>query len=457
MSTGIPAVSHNGFRAVALMVSASILAWCSPAGAQNFAGSAVGGVMVNPAGILDNAELAARGQLARQMAEALEAVPDGLDEATGMRKISLRRLEAAISRALVANPGDQLPDSILHLGGLERIEYVVVSPEDHDIVLVGPGEGWTASGQGAVIGRTSGRPVMLLDDLLVALRAANAPTKSVISCSIDPTPEGLQRVRSYAARLHTIGNPSSTAAGVESQLGPQKISVNGVPSTSHFARVLVAADYRMKRVSMALEPSPVAGLPSFLELMRAGGGRGMQNMLPRWWLEPDYQPLLRDEQGLTWQLRKGSVKALAENDFLDAAGEKHATGRADPVSQRWAQLMTDRYDDLAKADPVFGQLRNCMDLAIVSALIVGHQLPEKAGVSLPLLMGDAGLETAALYAPKQVASKASLVHRGRTWTIACGGVQINPWKIISESEPSQSLADLRSQTSFPQDAQWWSN
>jgi hypothetical protein len=291
----------------------------------------------------------------------------------------------------------------------------------------------------------------------VALRSANAPTKSVISCSIDPTPEGLQRLRAHAARLKTIGNPAATAAGIESQLGPQKISVTGVPDTSHFARVMVAADYRMKRVSMGLEPSPVAGLSSFMGMMGSGGGSGMQNMLPRWWLEPDYEPLLRDEEGLIWQLRKGSVKAMAENDFLDAQGVKHATGRADVMSQRWAQMMTDRYDDLAKADPVFGELRNCMDLAIVSALIAGHQLDRKAGASLPHLLGPGGIETVEFAAPKQVASKASLMHRGRGWTIACGGVQINPWKYVSESEPSQSLAARRSEVAFGDSANWWSN
>ena len=36
--------------------------------------------------------------------------------------------------------------------------------------------------------------------------------------------------------------------------------------------------------------------------------------------------------------------------------------------------------------PIFGQLRNCMELAIVAALIVKEDLPAKAGNSLPVLM-----------------------------------------------------------------------
>ena len=70
------------------------------------------------------------------------------------------------------------------------------------------------------------------------------------------------------ATLHTIGDPGTTAANIEQTLGPQQITFSGVPATSHFARVLVAADYRMKRLAMGFEPSPVRGLPSFLQMMQ---------------------------------------------------------------------------------------------------------------------------------------------------------------------------------------------
>lgn len=464
MAASRPAIARfaSGFRLGPLVLLATaVAAWFSDARvqAQDQVGvgaittRAVGGVMVDPAGMLENADVAARGQLARELAQALQAVPAGLGQAVTERKVSLKRLDAAIGEALA---GGRIPDAILYLGGLQKIDYVVVSPEEHDIWLVGPGEGWTLNPQGAVVGATSGRPVMLLDDLVVALRLSGAATKSVISCSIEPTQEGLQRLRVYTAKLRTIGDPATTAMGYETQLGPQQILLTGVPETSHFARVMVAADYRMKRISMGLEPSPVAKLPSYMDLLRAGG-RSSKNMLPRFWLGPDYEPLVRDEEGLIWQLRKASVKALAENDFLDAAGVKHQTGTADPVSQHWAKTMTACYDDLAKADPVFGQLRNCMDLAIVSALIVGPQLPEKAGVELPNLMGPAGVAPMTLNGPKQVASKASLMHYGRNWTIACGGVSINPWQFLNESQPSQSLAAVREKMTVPHDSQWWAN
>ena len=49
---------------------------------------------------------------------------------------------------------------------------------------------------------------------------------------------------------------------MEEALGPQTISITGVPPTSHFARVIVAADFRMKRLAMDFEPAPVDDMPS---------------------------------------------------------------------------------------------------------------------------------------------------------------------------------------------------
>ena len=73
------------------------------------------------------------------------------------------------------------------------------------------------------------------------------------------------------------------------------------------------------------------------------------------------------------------VKTMTETDYFDANGIQHPTGKADAISQRWANMMTDRYEELARVDSVFGQLRSCMDLAVVAALMVKENLAEKAG------------------------------------------------------------------------------
>jgi len=412
----------------------------------------VGGISINADGLLDNASLDAQGRLSQLRAAALEKIPADLRGTVALRKLSLRGLEAAISQC--AKNGKPLPEQIRFLGGLQGIRYVLVYPERHDIVLVGPGEGWKVDARGNMVGTTTGRPVLLLDDLLVALRTAEQAARGGITCSIDPTAEGLRQLRGYVATLHTIGDPDTTAANIAKTLGPQNITFSGVPVTSHFARVLVAADYRMKRLAMGFEPAPVRGLPSFLAMMKAGG-KGMSSMLPRWWLEPKYDALLRDADGLAWELRGSSVKAMTEEDFLKTTGSREHTGKANPVAQRWADNMTAKYDELAVAEPIFGDLRICMELAIVGAMVVKENLATKAGFSMPVLMDSNLLKSDAYAAPKQVDSKASLLKKGHNWLIsASGGVTIQSWMVVDRAEKSDAPAAMRAKLSSGATTAW---
>ena len=150
--------------------------------------------------------------------------------------------------------------------GLQHIRYVFVYPEQKDIVLVGPGEGWKVDDQrerrrrhhrpaGDVAGRSAG-----------GASHGRTAAQGGITCSIDPTPEGLARLSQWRAPGRRSGRPS--AESYEKALGMQRISVAGRAGTSHFARVLVAADYRMKRIAMNFDPSPVRGLPNYLQMVR---------------------------------------------------------------------------------------------------------------------------------------------------------------------------------------------
>jgi len=458
---------HFGFRIVSAfrLTALAWLAACLVAlGASDVSAqdlfyarpAAVGGVAVNAEGVLSNATVDNTNRLLRLMQESLQPAPPELAQAADTRKISLRRLEEAVAAAI--HQGKPLSDEMRYLAGLQEIQYVFVDPEHKDIILAGPGEGWKVDKKGAVVGLTTGRPVMLLDDLLVALRTARTAMQEVITCSIDPQPEGIVRLREYFSTHRTIGNPLQTQANIEKALGPQKITVTVVPATSHFARVMVAADYRMKRLGMHLDRSPVAGLPSFLQMVKLSGGR-LGNMLPRWWLEPRYESVTRSPDSLAWELQGASVKAMSEADYVGAAGNREQTVKADPLAQRWADLFTKKYDELAVADPVFGQLRNCMQMAIVSALIVREDLTTKAGYSLPTLLDPTEVEIEKMPAPTQVDSIASAlkVRRGQWVVSASGGVAIDSYAAIKNVKENSSLATVRTKATGNEPANWWWN
>lgn len=416
---------------------------------------AVGGVSIDANGMLQNIEVDQHARLDDQRLRAMVDLPGDLNQAAPMRKVSLRRLEQAVQQHL--RDGSPLADEILFLAGLQEIKYIFVYPDQNDIVLAGFGEGWRFDQQGNVVGVTTGRPVLLLDDLLVALRTADGAARTGISCSIDPTQEGLNRLQSFL-RQHggAMGNnPQGTISGIEESLGPQVISVTGVPATSHFAQVLVAADYRMKRLAMNFEPSPVRGMVSYLQM---SNGKG--SMMPRWWLEPDYDPLLKDASGLAFEVRGTRVKAVTEVDFLAASGQRQRSGQASPIAQRWADNMTKHYDELATRMPIFAELRNVMTLSVVAALIAKENLADKAGCPLPVLLNPSAVQVAQLAAPRQVPSQASFMKRGSNWIIsASGGVLINSWALAAESQTDDSgqLAPLRDGVKVENAKRWWWN
>jgi hypothetical protein len=325
--------------------------------------AAVGGVSINADGVLAGPILKDRELLRQEYQKQYKAPAPELNQPVGIRKFSLREAEAAMARS-GKNLTWQMPPEIHFMAGLQRIQYVFIYPDD--IVLAGPGEGWRVDENANMVGITTGRPVLRLEDFLVALRSVDNAREEGITVSIDPTAEGRQRFEQYM-RKQTTFNPG-VLDGIAKALGQQQITITGVPDTSRFARILAASDYKMKRIAMGLEESPLAELPSFLTLMKKDRVK-LDNMMPRWWMACNYEPLGKSADGLAWEIRGPGVKVMTEDEIIGEDGSVTGTGKVNPVAQKWSTLMTEYYDELAAKEPVFGELRNLMDLCVVAALI----------------------------------------------------------------------------------------
>jgi hypothetical protein len=233
----------------------------------------------------------------------------------------------------------------------------------------------------------------------------------------------------------------------------QDVTLTGVPQDSRYARMMVAADYRMKRYGMKLEPAPVKGLPSYLDLVRSANS----NMTPRWWMACDYEPVLRSEDGLAWELRGQGVKVLTEDEFVAEDGTVKQSGKTSGPAERWAQMMTEKYEELSVREPVFGDLRNLMDLAVTAAIIARNDLAGLSGCDLSAFAkreGGAVLE--AWNPPKQIATQCSFVKHGSRYVIAAsGGVQIESWQVAANEEVSAKVADVRKKSASSTSSWWW--
>ncbi len=96
----------------------------------------VGGVLIDPSGVLKNLDPVERKELAEIRAKALGTVPADLQAPTALRMVSLRQLQETIAEHLQQNK--RLPTEVLALAGLQRIQYVFADPANKDIVIAGP-------------------------------------------------------------------------------------------------------------------------------------------------------------------------------------------------------------------------------------------------------------------------------------------------------------------------------
>jgi hypothetical protein len=102
--------------------------------------------------------------------------------------------------------------------------------------------------------------------------------------------------------------------------------------------------------------------------------------------------------------------------------------------------------------------RNCMELAVVGALVARENLPEKAGCNLPVLLDSAGLKTMELPAPAQVDSKVSMLKKGHNWVIsASGGVLIHAFSVLEKAQKGVISDAVREGAVPGTGSNWWWN
>src|SRR5204863_9958519 len=110
-------------------------------------GNRVGGVAIDAVGMVSPPDKSARIPMRDALRKQHAAPAAELNQAVEMRMVSLRGLEEAV-QAAGQTTAEMLPDDLRFLAGMQRIQYVLVYPEEHDIVLAGPGEGWKVDEEG---------------------------------------------------------------------------------------------------------------------------------------------------------------------------------------------------------------------------------------------------------------------------------------------------------------------
>jgi hypothetical protein len=386
-------------------------------------------------------------------------MPAELNRSSKLRKVSLVQLEAAYARCLAEK--QPLPVELKYLAGLQRIDYVFADPEDHDLVIAGPAEGFVVNAGGRALGITNGQPALRLEDLIVALRSAERG-RGAIRCSIDPNPQNLAQLTAFVASNQgeaTLESANDQYQQLAKILGPQDISLSGVPLDSQFAELLVEADIRMKHIAIGLNKPAVKGFRSHLAMVGAGG-----NSMQRWWFTPLYDQFVRTADGLGFAFHGQRVQLLSEDELVSDAGQRSSAAFKRVTTQKFSTQFTDKFPELARAVPVFAELQGIFDLSVLAALLQKERLAPRVGWRMELFLDEERAKLTRHNVPRQVPSVSNfkMLSKGVLVMQVTGGVLISPRDVINHQEfdrDADGQLDSRHQESATAkksaNGRWW--
>lgn len=380
-----------------------------------------------------------------------------------LRMVSLTRLERAAQVSAARNL--PIPPMMQNMAGLYEIKFLTVFPETGDIVIAGPAGDWEMNDQGRPVNVDTGKPVLQLDDLVVCLRNAKAEG-GAFGCSINPRDANLVKTKNFLENNKLKGKQWSRA--LQEALGMQDIEVFGIAADTHAARVLVEADYRMKLVGMGLEES-IPEVPSYFQRLTDNERQSASDVV-RWWFTMNYDDVVADEERTVFAFEGTGVKVLSETEFLNQQGQRVHTGKSNAETAGFARDFTKNFSALADKYPVYRQLKNVFDLALVAGLIEKQGLAERVEWKQRFFGAGEGLTYRVRkdITPKQVSSvmneQVVKKRKARSTVIqrivgVSGGIKFNASEVIA-SPMKLDLGDLteQKQQAVPDvdaDHWWW--
>jgi len=346
-------------------------------------------------------------------------------------------LKGVVYALRALKPNEPFPAEIVNFAGISRLSGFLFDPATRDVILFGKTD--------------PGLPKMFFIDFVAALQNANEVfavhhgntiSYSYPGCSIDPSPNVLANLHAIVSRLgsgHRGHMNSVITDWFTACKSPQKIRVMGVPFSSHFAKVMVKADYEMKSIVDGTASLPIKGFTSLLDRhinsakrQLKSGHKGINlSSMNRFWFNPGKKLFAQSPERDVFSICKCAVKLSTEEEFLSAARNIRGTGRQDRMAAIFASDFSNSYDLISSHRDIFYQLANLFRMfAIAQAL----QLPHTPKYARDLLRSLwKGLTIPQVNMEKQLPGRANVkgfqYTTGReTLTLympSCGGVGMN--------------------------------
>jgi len=361
--------------------------------------------------------------------------PEGL--ASG-RALSLKVLQKTLQECA---PKGTCLEEIQQMVGIKKILGYVIDSSNKDIIVFGSLDPML--------------PPLYLEDFVIALRntwmkyaerRGNTLYYSNPGCSIDPDPSVLRLLEEPAEQILKERNPEKIQRHLTRWhtvcRQPQQVRVLGIPYDSRFARVMVEADYYMKRLvdgSVTLDTPGFASLTDItLSIARQDIEKGGNLSIPastldRFWFYPGENTFLEDTGVI--HIQKSEVVLLTEQEFLSARGQVVGTGSANPLAKKFADSLTEQYSAIAKAKPIYAELEALFRVVALARIMKHKDALTGSGLTLDYLFDKYPLpSTAVSRTLPGISNVKEFRHRKdisggyeelHLWLPSCGGVGID--------------------------------
>ena len=173
-----------------------------------------------------------------------------------------------------------------------------------------------------------------------------------------------------------------------------------------------------------------------------------------------YDAVLHSADRDVFEIQGSSVQCLSENEFINQQGQRVASGRSETLNREFARNFTENYSELAQKDPVFADLQNVFDLALVAALIDRENLAARADWDHGVFAADGAYPLRRYEAPTTVMSVVNhRVFNGRDVVIqVAGGVRGDLVAVVTDAKivrADPALKDRKTQIGDAGNGRWW--
>ena len=361
--------------------------------------------------------------------------PAAQEKPTSTRALSLRVLQERLSRC---SPKGNCSQDLLQLAGLTEIDGYVLDEANSDLVLFGQVEPQA--------------PPLHTENLVVAMRNAwlqyvewqgNTYYYSDPGCSIDPDPEVMRRLQDIGDEIFSHSSPEEVERDIDRWHNicrkPQNVRVMGIPYDTRFGKIMVDADYYMKRL---VDGSVSLGLEGFTSLTDMTLNRIKADIqanrpislslsfMNRFEFCPGANRYLYDDGVVL--IDRCPVILLTEEEYLSESEGISGTGRADPLAGKFAQDFSQHYSEIAGLESIYLELEGLFRFVALAKIMKERQVDRQADLDYLLSSADVSevkvdRTLQGISHTKQFKHHRDHPHGTETlqlWLPSCGGVTI---------------------------------